>query len=176
MVMTHPCHGWDAGSIPAGSAKFQWSRHLMARMPASQAGHASSNLAEITIFNLVKVGGPRTMSNEKKDITLGMPHGTATNKLRKQIMFRLLQRLHENFCFRCGYEIEVIDDLSIEHKQPWEGISADLFWDEDNIAFSHLRCNRPDRPSGGRAHAKVPPIEGLCWCVPGEHFAPANHF
>jgi hypothetical protein len=116
------------------------------------------------------------MSNEKKDATLGMSHGTATNRLRKQIMFRLLQRLNENFCFRCGCEIQSVDDLSIEHKQPWEGISADLFWDEENIAFSHLRCNRPDRPSGRNANAKIPPIEGVCWCVPGDHFAPVDNF
>lgn len=81
------------------------------------------------------------MSNEKKSNTLGMSHGTACNRLRKNILFSLLTKLNENVCFRCGKTIVSVDELSIEHKQPWEGISADLFWDLDNIAFSHLGCN-----------------------------------
>ena len=116
------------------------------------------------------------MSNESKAATLGIPFGTACNRLRKNILFHLLVRLNENVCFKCHELIEKVDDLSIEHKLPWEGVSADLFWDEDNIAFSHLQCNRPDRPSGGNAHAKIPPIEGVCWCVPGEHFTSVDNF
>lgn len=84
-------------------------------------------------------------SNVGKSRTLGMPHGTACNKLRKQILFHLLIKLGENKCFKCSEIIEKVADLSIEHKQPWEGISADLFWDLNNIAFSHLHCNRPHR-------------------------------
>jgi hypothetical protein len=54
--------------------------------------------------------------------------------------------------------------LSIEHKQPWEGISTELFWSLDNIAFSHLRCNRNHRRnSGGARRRKVGP-EGTAWC------------
>jgi hypothetical protein len=58
-------------------------------------------------------------------------------------LFNLLQKYAEDACFRCGEKIERIEDLSIEHKKPWEGISVELFWDLDNIAFSHLRCNLP---------------------------------
>lgn len=86
------------------------------------------------------------MSNEKKTATLGMPHGTATGRLRKNILFHLLRKYGESVCFKCSQDIERVEDLSIEHKKPWEGVSADLFWDLDNIAFSHLRCNLPDRP------------------------------
>ncbi|VVB52086.1 Uncharacterised protein [uncultured archaeon] len=85
------------------------------------------------------------MSNEKKSATLGMPHGTASNRLRKIVLFHLLKKLNENTCFKCQGIIEAVEDLSIEHKKPWEGISAELFWDIENIAFSHLNCNRPDR-------------------------------
>ena len=84
-------------------------------------------------------------SNKKKSEFLGIPYGTATNKLRKNIMFRLLQKMGENVCFKCGHVIEKVDDLSIEHKLPWEGRDVALFWDLDNIAFSHLFCNRPHK-------------------------------
>jgi len=83
------------------------------------------------------------MGNNKKAETLGMPHGTANGRLRKSIMFKYVVLAGDNFCFKCGAEIVSIDDLSIEHKEPWEGISAELFFDLDNIAFSHLKCNIP---------------------------------
>lgn len=87
-------------------------------------------------------------SNEKKAATLGMPHGTATGKLRKNIMFLLLCRLEENDCYRCKKKISTVDELSVEHIKPWEGVSAELFWDLQNIAFSHVVCNRPHRNGG----------------------------
>lgn len=104
-------------------------------------------------------------SNARKDATLGMPHGTAANRLRKMIIFDLLKRHEENVCFKCSESILAVSELSIEHKQPWEGISATLFWDLENITFSHLRCNRPNRPSksiGDRVKITVP--EGQVWC------------
>lgn len=74
-------------------------------------------------------------SNQRKDATLGMPHGTANSRLRKNVLFSLLQKLGEDICFKCGRKIEKVEELSIEHKLPWEGRSADLFWDLSNIAF-----------------------------------------
>lgn len=88
-------------------------------------------------------------SNSAKAKTLGMPHGTAAHRLRKSIMFKYVTMAGDNYCFKCGSEIESVDDLSIEHKIPWEGVSADLFFDLDNVAFSHTRCNRPDRTFSG---------------------------
>ena len=88
-------------------------------------------------------------SNRNKDEFLGIAYGTACNKLRKMIMFDLLKQLNKNFCYRCGKEIKNINDLSIEHKKPWLYIGKDLFWDLNNIAFSHLKCNKPNRQSGG---------------------------
>ncbi len=81
------------------------------------------------------------MSNKKKYEMLGMPFGTAQNKLRKQILFMLLEKLGWLDCFRCGLDIESVDNLSVEHKKPWVNESADLFWDLENIAFSHASCN-----------------------------------
>jgi hypothetical protein len=115
-------------------------------------------------------------SNQRKDITLGMPHGTANGRLRKNILFYLLKKYNENVCFKCSEKIEDVDDLSIEHKKPWEGISADLFWDLQNVAFSHLHCNRPDRPSGrGITMRKIGP-QGTSWCIGHQVFEPIENF
>ena len=114
-------------------------------------------------------------SNARKDATLGMPHGTAANRLRKMVIFDLLKRHGENICFKCSESIVEVNDLSIEHKQPWEGISATLFWDLANVAFSHLRCNRPDRPSGGGWN-KVTVPEGTIWCGACDSPKPVSEF
>lgn len=116
------------------------------------------------------------MSNENKTRTLGIPFGTACGRLRKNILFHLLTRLKENVCFKCSQAIEKVDDLSIEHKTPWENRSADLFWDLNNIAFSHLRCNVPHTPrnNGGWNRKEAP--EGMAWCVGCQIFEPAENF
>ncbi len=79
--------------------------------------------------------------NKRKAEQLGIPFGTATNRLRKMVLFRLLQRLDEDVCSRCGKRIMGADDLSMEHKKPWLGKDTALFWDIDNVSFSHLSCN-----------------------------------
>lgn len=80
-------------------------------------------------------------ANEKKRKQLGMAAGTANARLRKLILFSLVQKTEQDTCFRCGKRIETVDELSIEHKQSWLDVSVELFWDLDNIAFSHLSCN-----------------------------------
>lgn len=91
-----------------------------------------------------------TKSNKIKAEFLGMPHGTASGQLRKKILLRLLQRLEEDVCFRCGEKIINPEDLSIEHKKPWLYISVDLFWDLDNVAFFHINCNSGARRNTGK--------------------------
>ena len=80
-------------------------------------------------------------SNKKKQDQLGMPIGTAQSRLRKIVLFHLIKKCGEDNCFRCGKKIETVQELSIEHKIPWLDNSIDLFWDIENIAFSHLSCN-----------------------------------
>ena len=82
-------------------------------------------------------------SNEKRSRQLGMPFGTATNKLRKQILFRLVQKCEMDICYQCNEKIENVSQLSIEHKMPWLDSDDPLtsFFDSQNIAFSHLSCN-----------------------------------
>lgn len=72
-----------------------------------------------------------------------MPFGTANNKLRKALLFDYAKRCDEDICFRCGLQIEVIEDFSIEHKNAWSKAEnpVEAFFDLNNIAFSHLSCN-----------------------------------
>ncbi len=80
-------------------------------------------------------------SNEKKSEFLGINHGTASGQLRKMILLDLLGRFGLDTCFQCSEQISTVEELSIEHKKPWFNVSTALFWDLDNIAFSHLSCN-----------------------------------
>jgi hypothetical protein len=110
-------------------------------------------------------------SNQRKAETLGMPGGTANNRLKKKIIYTLLLMLKDYrekfgsivegetedskwyypatkwlpYCSVCGKEIASEDDMTIEHIKPWEGREngKDLYWDLDNIGFSHSWCNRP---------------------------------
>ena len=88
--------------------------------------------------------------NERKSKQLGMNHATAANRLRKMILFKLIQEASLDNCYQCGERIENVENLSIEHTKPW--LDSDdpvgLYFDLDNIAFSHLSCNA----SNGRRH------------------------
>lgn len=83
------------------------------------------------------------ISNQCKAKALGMPYGTASSKLRKNLMFSMAYALDRTVCFRCGKEIEKIEELSIDHKTPWlkSNDPGKNFFDLNNIAFSHLSCN-----------------------------------
>lgn len=89
------------------------------------------------------------MSNERKDRQLGMPYGTARNKLIKQLLFELVVETNKNICFRCNLEISDINNFSVEHKLPFldSGFALELFFDKENIAYSHLDCNSKNRRS-----------------------------
>lgn len=72
-----------------------------------------------------------------------MPVGTATHRLRKSILWHYAQKCGDTTCFQCGEPIETIDEFTVEHKVPW--LDSDdpikLFFDLDNIAYSHHSCN-----------------------------------
>ena len=107
------------------------------------------------------------MSN--KDEQLNMSFGTACNRLRKMILFALLEKHGENICYRCGKTIESVNNLTIDHKKPWLNNDASLFWDLNNVAFSHTKCNLrvPNRKIGG---------EGTAWCWKCQSFLPIDNF
>jgi hypothetical protein len=83
------------------------------------------------------------MSNSEKSKQLGMPHGTAANRLRKKILFALLELAELNECWRCGEKMGDIDEFSIDHIEPWlhSNDPIGLYFDLDNVAFSHIKCN-----------------------------------
>jgi len=115
-------------------------------------------------------------TNEAKALVLGMPAGTAQHQLRKSILFKYVRLAGDHFCYKCGAEIETIDEFSIEHKEPWFSSNApDLFWDLDNIAFSHVRCNRPHVYNGGKTQRMRGP-EGTEWCTACRQFVDINLF
>jgi hypothetical protein len=55
------------------------------------------------------------------------PSGTASARLRKLVMFRLVKRLGEDICYRCACKIETVGELSIEHKEPWFDVAPNPF-------------------------------------------------
>jgi hypothetical protein len=85
------------------------------------------------------------MVNNKKYKQLGMPLGTASARLKKQIMLHLLGQLDQDICFRCGCKIKSAVELSIDHKVNWLNKDTELFWDLKNIAFSHNKCNTREK-------------------------------
>ncbi len=70
-----------------------------------------------------------------------MPFGTACGRLRKIIIFNLAEIAKMRDCYRCNVYIDNIDEFTIDHKTGWQHVSPDLFWDFENIAFSHASCN-----------------------------------
>jgi 5-methylcytosine-specific restriction endonuclease McrA len=119
------------------------------------------------------------ISNQRKVDQLGMPFGTAMNRLRKRVLFHLLLRLGETKCFHCGKGIKSETELSLEHKIAWLGNNTSLFWDLDNIAFSHLRCNvgagNRSKPRGGGQNKKIGAY-GTAWCAKHKMFLLRERF
>jgi hypothetical protein len=115
-------------------------------------------------------------TNAARAAQLGMSWGAACGLLRKLVLFAVLKRHGENVCFRCEQPIESADDLTIEHKQPWLHISPELFWDLDNVAFSHRTCNKVDRYNGGGKHLRKVAPEGMAWCSTCKQFKPEDEF
>ena len=81
--------------------------------------------------------------NDIKSEQLGMSIGTASHHLRKSIIFNFCKKLNLDICYQCNNKIENIEEFSIEHKIPYLHSSnpKELFFDLENIAFSHLKCN-----------------------------------
>ena len=72
---------------------------------------------------------------------LGMYKGTAMHRLKKIIMLELAKKAGMDRCFRCKALINDVAEFSVEHIEPWLWNDVKLFWDINNIAFSHLSCN-----------------------------------
>lgn len=84
------------------------------------------------------------MQTEKENVyfqELGMAFTTACARLKKKILFDLIKKVNMDTCYRCGKLIEEAGDLGIDHKEPWLHIDSKLFWNLDNVCFSHVKCN-----------------------------------
>jgi len=87
--------------------------------------------------------------NQNEARLLGMPFGTANNRLRKKLLFHFAKELGMDICFKCKRKIVDIDDVSIEHKESWRYADDPIaaFFNVHNVAFSHLKCNTGARRS-----------------------------
>lgn len=83
--------------------------------------------------------------SDKKKMQLGMNPSTASNRLVKDVLWKLIQQTGQSTCCKCG-ELMSRETFSIEHVTPWLDSSdpVGLYFDLDNVSFSHLRCNRED--------------------------------
>lgn len=70
---------------------------------------------------------------------LGISSGAANYKLHKDIIWYLIE---DKNCYRCKLPM-TRETFSIEHKINWLNSEnpKDLFFDLNNITFSHLKCN-----------------------------------
>lgn len=114
-----------------------------------------------------------TSTNAARAAQLGMPWGTAMHKLRKSIIFQLIQKTGDDTCVRCEKVIETVDEMSVEHIKPWLHVDPELFWNLENVAFSHLACNKVDRPNydglkmgsfAMRHRTQDRSARGVAWC------------
>jgi hypothetical protein len=119
--------------------------------------------------------------DERKRAQLGMSPSSAIARLRVLVLFDFLVQLGLEICYRCGERIESAAQVSVEHKTNWLDRNPQLFWDLDNIAFSHRLCNskaasrvNQGRSNGGR-YRKIGP-EGTAWCGNCCHFLPIEDF
>ncbi|MEE9215520.1 MAG: HNH endonuclease [Thermodesulfobacteriota bacterium] len=89
-----------------------------------------------------------------KSKLLGMPHGTASHRLKKMILFNLAMKLNFLTCYRCTRLISNIDDFSIDHVKAWQQSKNPKlsFFDINNIRFSHSKCNRGAAKNVARKH------------------------
>lgn len=105
-------------------------------------------------------------TNEEKRKQLGMPFGTAAGQLRKSLLFQYVKLAKGAICFHCNKPIDTIEEFSIEHKIPWlhSGNARKLFFDLNNIAFSHLFCNLSEGYRHTQNHPSTRHYQPLCRC------------
>ena len=79
----------------------------------------------------------------KKRNQLGMNPSTASQRLARDLLYRYAVELHDLPCHHCNQRM-TRETFSIEHIVPW--LDSDdpvgLYFDLDNISFSHDSCNK----------------------------------
>jgi hypothetical protein len=119
------------------------------------------------------------MANAAKTAFLGLSFGAANHRLHRAVMWSLIEQCGRTDCFRCGSPMDE-STYSVDHREPWLGESVALFWDMQNIEFSHLRCNVDARRRGGPTTRKISPdiveTEGHRWCISCRESKPLADF
>lgn len=84
--------------------------------------------------------------SDKKQKQLGMNPSTASGRLVKDLLWNFVETTGQSACCKCGEPMSR-ETFSIEHVAPW--LDSDdpvgLYFDIENIRYSHLRCNVTDR-------------------------------
>lgn len=85
------------------------------------------------------------MKKDKKSLQLGMNPSTAAGRLTKDILWSLVVKTGQSACCKCGEPMSR-ETFSIEHVTPWLDSEdpVGLYFDLENVSFSHLRCNIAD--------------------------------
>ena len=144
-------------SVPTELTSHEWYTHLESNQgpPLCKSGALPAELCArgLSLFGMtIGQGGARIncmdkqtaceqAKNRKRLQQLGMDYATASNKLFKDVLFSFVQQSGFR-CFHCGGELSR-STFSIEHKVPWldSHSPAELFFDLENISFSHRSCN-----------------------------------
>lgn len=95
-----------------------------------------------------------------------MNPSTASARLVKDILYKFIKDAGHT-CHKCGQEMSR-DTFSIEHKEPWLDSEDPLgmFFDLENIAFSHLKCNVGARRKEPAKHGTLGKYDRGCRCTP----------
>lgn len=103
---------------------------------------------------------------DKKKIQLGMNPSTASNRLVKDILWDFILKSNQNYCYHCKGSM-TRDNFSIEHKIPWldSECPVDLFFDLNNISFSHHKCNIEARRMPRASCGTASKYSSGCRCV-----------
>jgi hypothetical protein len=101
----------------------------------------------------------------KKQSQLGINPSTASHRLVKDILYSLVLKTDQNNCFQCGKPMSR-ETFSIEHRVPWLDSEnpVGLFFDLDNISFSHKTCNYEAKRSAPPAHGNITMYRTGCRC------------
>ena len=114
------------------------------------------------------------MSKQEKKKQLGMDPATASYRLVRDLLWSFVVKNEQDFCHHCKCRM-TRENFSIEHIKPW--LHSDdplgLFFDLNNISFSHSSCNssaarRPNKVHDSLAEAIRVRSKRRYWNTPKE--------
>ncbi len=115
--------------------------------------------------------------NRVKSDFLGINIHKANHRLTRRFIFHLAGRLRMLDCYRCHKPIATYEEMSIDHKEDWLKVDPALFWDVENLALSHKRCNKPRSRRGIPSTKRVGSPDPLeAWCTRHQKFLPVTTF